>query len=176
MQETWVWSLGREDPLEKEMTTHSRILAWEIPWTEELGGLQLVAKKFDMTQLLNNNGKYFHTSPTTRWPCETVTVPSVWPKMPKYILCHFLEVACWRNYLSATTLHGFSNKGSNLYKRRWGQSPFGPPPVPPKKKKRTSYREGDLNMVGNGPLARGKLAIWLKRKDVHAGKTSDLKH
>ena len=40
MQETWVRSLGREDPLEKGMTTHSRILAWEIPWTEEPGGLQ----------------------------------------------------------------------------------------------------------------------------------------
>ena len=38
-QETWVQSLGREDPLEKEMTNHSTILAWEIPWTEELGRL-----------------------------------------------------------------------------------------------------------------------------------------
>ena len=40
MQETWVQSLGREDPLEKEMATHSSILAWRIPWTEEPGGLQ----------------------------------------------------------------------------------------------------------------------------------------
>ena len=40
MQETQVWSLGQEDPLEKEMATHSSILAWEIPWREELGGLQ----------------------------------------------------------------------------------------------------------------------------------------
>ena len=40
MQETWVRSLGQEDPLEKEMATHSSILAWRIPWTEELGGLQ----------------------------------------------------------------------------------------------------------------------------------------
>ena len=39
MQETWVRSLGREDPLE-EMTTHSSILGWEIPWTEEPGGLR----------------------------------------------------------------------------------------------------------------------------------------
>ena len=39
-QETQVQSLGREDPLEKEMTTHSSILAWEIPGTEEPGGLQ----------------------------------------------------------------------------------------------------------------------------------------
>ena len=40
MQETQVQSLGREDLLEKEMATHSSILAWEIPWTEEPGGLQ----------------------------------------------------------------------------------------------------------------------------------------
>ena len=40
MQETWVQSLGREDPLEKEMATHSSILAWRIPWTEEPGELQ----------------------------------------------------------------------------------------------------------------------------------------
>ena len=40
MQETWVQSLGWEDPLEKEMATHSSILAWEILWTEEPGGLQ----------------------------------------------------------------------------------------------------------------------------------------
>ena len=39
MQETWVWSLGWEDPLEKIMATHSSILAWTIPWTEEPGGL-----------------------------------------------------------------------------------------------------------------------------------------
>ena len=39
-QETWVQSLGQEDPLEKEMATHSSILAWKIPWTEEPGGLQ----------------------------------------------------------------------------------------------------------------------------------------
>ena len=38
--ETWVPSLGQEDPLEEEMATHSSILAWEIPWTEEPGGLQ----------------------------------------------------------------------------------------------------------------------------------------
>ena len=40
VRETWVQSLGREDPLEKEMATHSSILAWRIPWTEEPGGLQ----------------------------------------------------------------------------------------------------------------------------------------
>ena len=40
VQETWVRSLGWEDPLEKEMAAHSSILAWGIPWTEEPGGLQ----------------------------------------------------------------------------------------------------------------------------------------
>ena len=38
--ETWVQSLGWEDPLEREMATHSSILAWRMPWTEEPGGLQ----------------------------------------------------------------------------------------------------------------------------------------
>ena len=40
MQRTWIPFLGQEDPLEKEMATHSTILAWEIPWTEEHDGLQ----------------------------------------------------------------------------------------------------------------------------------------
>ena len=40
MQETWVRSLGWEDPLEKGMATHSSILAWRMPWTEDLFGLQ----------------------------------------------------------------------------------------------------------------------------------------
>ena len=39
-EEMWVQSLGREDPLEEGMATHSSILAWRIPWTEEPGGLQ----------------------------------------------------------------------------------------------------------------------------------------
>ena len=45
MQETWVWSLGSEDPLEKEMETYSSILAWKIPWT--VGGLQAMGFQRD---------------------------------------------------------------------------------------------------------------------------------
>ena len=45
MQETWVGFLGQEDPLEKEMATQSRILAWEIPWTEESGRLQSMTSR-----------------------------------------------------------------------------------------------------------------------------------
>ena len=49
MQETQVWSLGGEDPLEKEMATQSHILAWEIPWIEEPGRLQSMGPESDMT-------------------------------------------------------------------------------------------------------------------------------
>ena len=45
MQETWVRSLGEEDPLEKEMATHSGILAWRIPWMEECGRLQFMGSQ-----------------------------------------------------------------------------------------------------------------------------------
>ena len=45
MQETWVRSLGREDPLEKEMATHSSVLAWRIPGTGEPGGLPSMQKR-----------------------------------------------------------------------------------------------------------------------------------
>ena len=54
MQETQVWFPGQEDALEKEMATHSSILAWRIPWTEESGGLQSRGRKSGM-QLSNWN-------------------------------------------------------------------------------------------------------------------------
>ena len=53
MQETWVRSLGWEDPLEKAMATHSSILAREIPWTEEPGGLQFTLLQKSQTRLSN---------------------------------------------------------------------------------------------------------------------------
>ena len=50
MQETQIWSLGWEDPLEEQMATSSSVLAWEIPWTKETGGLtsREVTKELDM--------------------------------------------------------------------------------------------------------------------------------
>ena len=53
MQETQVQSLCQEDPLEKEMATHSSVLAWEIPWTEELDGLQSMWLQKSQIQLTN---------------------------------------------------------------------------------------------------------------------------
>ena len=67
MRETWVRSLGREDPLEKEMATHSSTLAWKIPWTEEPGRLQPMGSqrvRHDCaTSLLLSCNKYFLKSP-----------------------------------------------------------------------------------------------------------------
>ena len=57
MWKTWVRSLGQEDPLEKEMATHTSILAWKISWTEELGGLQ--SKGYHLTYV-----KYQHYIPS----------------------------------------------------------------------------------------------------------------
>ena len=54
MWETWVQSLGQEDPLEKEMAPHSSILAWRVPWMEELGGLQSTGRtESDTTERLH---------------------------------------------------------------------------------------------------------------------------
>ena len=60
MQETWVWPLGQEDPLEKEIATHSSILAWEIPWTEEPGGLHSMGSQESDTTLAT---EHTHTPP-----------------------------------------------------------------------------------------------------------------
>ena len=55
-QETQVQSLGQEDPLEKEMATHSSVLAWEIPWTEEPGRLQSMgSQELDMIYLVDSS-------------------------------------------------------------------------------------------------------------------------
>ena len=56
-QEVQVQSLGQEDPLEEEMTAHSSVLAWKIPWTEESGGLQ---SPKSWTQLSNSQQQWFH--------------------------------------------------------------------------------------------------------------------
>ena len=54
MRETWVQSLGQEDPLKKEMATHSSTLAWKIPWTEELGRQQSMgSQRVDITERLH---------------------------------------------------------------------------------------------------------------------------
>ena len=57
----WVWSLGQEDPLEKVIATHSRILAWRIPWTGEPGGLQSIrSQRINLTTVKLLADLYLH--------------------------------------------------------------------------------------------------------------------
>ena len=67
--ETWVHSLGQEDPLEKEMATHSGILAWRLPRTEEPGGLQSIALQRIGHDMTSNSG-------TLAWKIPRVEEPS----------------------------------------------------------------------------------------------------
>ena len=60
--ETQVWSLGQEDLLEEEMATHSSILAWRIPWTEEPGGLQSIGSQRDKNGQLSRHNEFKITS------------------------------------------------------------------------------------------------------------------
>ena len=110
MRETRVWSLGQEDPLEKEMATHSSILAWRIPWTEESGGLQsTVRKESDKTEqlhflpwtnacnLLVNKFSLYHPS----WLyifSSTVIPPDILyflPCLPLLVTCELQEDTDW---------------------------------------------------------------------------------
>ena len=67
MQETWVRSLGREDPLEKEMATHSSILAWRILWTEEPGGLQFTGSQRVRHNWATSLNFHFHAKGRECW-------------------------------------------------------------------------------------------------------------
>ena len=67
MGETWVRSLGWEDPLEKEMATHSSILAWRIPWTEEPAGLQSMGSR-RVGQDLATKQQYPYHGPVVKNP------------------------------------------------------------------------------------------------------------
>ena len=73
MQETWVQSLGQEDPLEKGMATHSSILAWRVPWTEEPGGLQPVGLK-RVGQDCVTNTFTFNPPPSLAIPVRFVSI------------------------------------------------------------------------------------------------------
>ena len=73
-QKTWVRSLGQEDPLEKEMSTHFSILAWKIPWTEEPGRLQSMG-----SQKVNHDSEHVCTMPSTHCILEFYLVLTIAP-------------------------------------------------------------------------------------------------
>ena len=73
VRETWDWSLGWKDPLEKEMATHSSILAWRIPWTEEPGGLQSTGSQ-SWTQLSDFTFTFKHSFQLYPLLCSASTI------------------------------------------------------------------------------------------------------
>ena len=95
MQEMQVWSLGQEDPQEKEMAIHSSILDWEIPWTEEPGGWESIGSwESDTTSRLNNNHsvkvlivKFLHFKLTT--------LPFVINKLLMEIYSETMQISCF---------------------------------------------------------------------------------
>ena len=94
MQETQVWSLGQEDSLEKEMTTHSSILAWEIPWTEEPGWLRSMGSQKSWTWLRD-------------WTIITIIQEAVYIKDFMYY--------CIMNLNEDSKLYLFSNPSRNTW-------------------------------------------------------------
>ena len=79
-QKTRVRFLGQKDPLEKKMVTHSSILAWEIPWTEDPGGLQFMGRKeSDTTERLNN----------TRMVNSCSREDRIWSPEQTLLSCHY---------------------------------------------------------------------------------------
>ena len=74
MQELYIWSQGQEDPLEESMATHSSILTWRIPWTEEPGGLRLQRVGHDQNDLAHGQGSRWHSGlPCCPWISRAIT-------------------------------------------------------------------------------------------------------
>ena len=97
MQETWVWSLGREEPLEKGMATHSSILAWRIKWTQEPGGVTkgrawLSDWHFCMQNNFVSTGLLLLLSRFSRvWLCDPIDVSPPGSTVPGILQARTLE-------------------------------------------------------------------------------------
>ena len=84
IQETRVWSMGREDPLEQDIATHSSILAWEIPWTEELGRLQSTgSQELDTTEQLTFHFIFHPFSEAEKWNTSRKSQIYSWGQDPE---------------------------------------------------------------------------------------------
>ena len=114
MQETRVWSLGQEDPLEKEMATHSSILAWRNLWTEEPGGLQSTGSQrvgHDWAISLTHSKCSFRFLYSILWKNlnELFGQPSIMTVTQRDILTHQLWDRIAREYSKMTKVFGLSN-------------------------------------------------------------------
>ena len=115
MQEPWVWSLGWEDTLEKEMATYSSILAWEIPWIEDLGRLQSMGLQKSQTWLRNWTTTIY-VSQGRAWPWlvlrECCFAPSVytchcglwWAFLSDGCYCTQFAMSCWLRFWASWSL------------------------------------------------------------------------
>ena len=98
MQEIWVWSLGWEDPLEKEMAIHSSTIAWKIPWTEEPGRLQSTGSQRVGRDWMTSLSLWAFFGIAFLWDCnENWTFPVLWPLLSfpnslTYQMQHFHSV------------------------------------------------------------------------------------
>ena len=88
MWETWVQSLSQEDLLEKEMATHSSILAWKIPWTEEPGRLQSVGSQRVKTRLSDFTSLHFRLYAACLAPLSSTISPS----LLRFIHVHWITI------------------------------------------------------------------------------------
>ena len=98
MQETQVWSLGWEDPLEKEMATHSSIRAWEIPWTEEPGGLQSIGVTKSGTQLSSWAGIYTVSLYSFTSKCKYILMLFYWSVIDLHCCVNYCCTEKWFSY------------------------------------------------------------------------------
>ena len=144
MQDTQVGSLGREDPLEEGMVTHSSFLAWRIPWTEEPGGLHIVqgvAKSLIQLKQLSTHTQHIIVSGTEThsasiyWLNKLIKIKSIYDKyIFQYIcLCVYLQVTfdnlffeIWKCFLKWQVLCLFFFLWIYLvcFKLLWGNSFF----------------------------------------------------
>ena len=104
LQEMRVWSLGGEDPLEEGRATHSRILGWRIPWTEEPGGSQSMG----LQRVGHNWSDLVHThAQLSDWATTTRKMPWTWPKVfPDTSLPLNSGIVCWVPALAGLTVSG----------------------------------------------------------------------
>ena len=94
MQETWVWSLGQEDPLEKRMATHFSILAGESAWTEDLGGLHFPWVSKSRTRLGNFHS--FTHSVLYSFPKSNISLWDYFPLVWKFSFSKSYSCILWR--------------------------------------------------------------------------------
>ena len=121
LQETWVWSLGWEDTLEKEIATHSSILAWRIPWIEEPDGLQSMGSQEPDSSLLGFYRQEYWSELSFSSPGD-LPDPGIEPGSPGLNPClHCRQILYWLSYkgshkpMEYIIIRGWIRRGQGYY-------------------------------------------------------------